>query len=436
MHSHFAAFAATFLLLILAPSAVAAPTQVDLRIEGRTETLFEGSILTDGHNVKGISDSQWHRCNGLNNGSNPVAGPTPTAASVDAMRIIGEGFDGNWYSQYDDYFITQWGPDRQDELDSAYWGVVVNNVFTNLGGCQYKLDGGDEVLWIFDAFGGRERLLLYPGDYSGGPVPLTATATLNQPFEVEVDSWPGYSEGEPPASPLRSTTPYEGAEVAPVTTAASGFQKVEVASPYTVTTAADGTAAITFTTPGWHRIKATDFAAGVESVVRSNRLDVCVPQPPASDCGAFPADAQMRTPPPPVPGEVDQPEEENPDPVSPGGGGGSANPRGDSPPPPPGSADPVRVALKALDRSRLASGIVGVKWAVTDAGPGLAGWKIAAKTLGRIGARFVTRASGKAKSSAQVRLPRGGTYMLEISFTDVLGRESTAQLGKVRVPKP
>jgi hypothetical protein len=436
MQKHLVALVATVLLLILASSAVAAATQVDVRIEGETDTLFEGPILTDGHNVKGISDSQWHRCNGLNNGSNPVARPTPTAAAVDAMRIIDEPFDGNWYTQYDDYFITQWGPDRQDELDSEYWGIVVNNVFTNLGGCQYELDGGDEVLWIYDAFGGRERLLLYPGDYSGGPVPLTATATLNQPFEVEVDSWPGYSEGDPPASPLRSTTPYEGAEVGPVTTAASGFQKVEVASPDTVTTAPDGTATITFTTPGWHRIKATDFAAGVESVIRSNRLDVCVPQPPASDCGALPADAQVRMPPPPVPGEVDQSEEEDPDPGSPGGGGGSASPPGDSPPPPPASAARLRVALEALDRSRLASGIVGVKWAVTDAGPGVAGWKIATKTLGRIGARFVTRAGGKAKSAAQVWLPRGGTYKLKITFTDVLGRESTAQLGKVRVPKP
>lgn len=434
MHRYLAAFlAATVLSLVLASVASAAPAQVNVRIEGETETIFEGPIVTDGHNVKGISDSQWRRCNGLNNGHNPVAGPTATAASVDAMRIIGEPFDGNWYTQYDDYFITQWGPDRQDELESEYWGIVVNNVFTNVGGCQYQLDGGDEVLWIYGAFHGRERLLLYPGDYSSGPLPLTATATLNQPFEVEVDSWPGYGEGEPPASPQRSTTPYEGAGVAPVTTASSGFQKVEVASADAVTTAADGTATITFTTPGWHRIKATDFAAGVESVIRSNRLDVCVPDPPATGCGAPPADAQVRIPPAPVPGEVDPPEEEEPDPKDPGGGaGGGANPPSDRP---PVGADPIRVALKALDRSRLSSGIVCVSWAVTDAGPGLAGWKVAAKAIGRKGSRFVTRASGKVKSSARVRLPRGATYELKITFTDVLGRQSTAQLGKVRVPK-
>jgi hypothetical protein len=427
-------FAAAVLSLALASTVSAAPAQVEVRIEGETETLFEGPVLTDGHNVKGISDSKWHRCNGLNNGHNAVAGPTPIAAAVDAMRIIGEPFDGNWFTQYDDYFLTQWGPDRQDELASEYWGIVVNNVFTNVGGCQYQLDGGDEVLWIFDAFDGRERLLLYPGGYSGGPVPLTATATLDQPFEVEVDSWPDYSEGEPPASPLRSSTPYEGAEVAPVTSASNGFQEVEVASGDTVSTAADGMAAITFTTPGWHRIKATDFDAGVESVIRSNRLDVCVPEQPASGCGPLPSDAQLRTPPAPVPGEVDPPEEDEPDPGSPGGEGGVAK-TPSAPRTPPAVAGSARIALEALDRSRLSSGIVGVKWAVTDPGPGLAGWKVAAKVLGRKGSRFLTRASGRTGYSAQVRLPRGATYKLKITFTDVLGRESTAQLGKVRVPK-
>jgi hypothetical protein len=429
-----ALFAATVLSLALASIAGAAPARVNVRIEGETETLFEGPVLTDGHNVKGTSDSSWRRCNGLNNGANALAGPTPTAASVDAMRIIDQPFDGNWFTQYDDYFVTQWGPDRQDELVSEYWGIVVNNVFTNVGGCQYQLDGGDEALWIYDAFNGRERLLLYPGDYSGGPVPRTATATLNQPFAVEVDSWPDYSEGQPPPSPQRSTTPYESAEVAPVTTAANGFQSVDVARPDTVTTAADGTATITFTTPGWHRIKATDFAAGVETVIRSNRLDICVPDPPASGCGALPGDAQVRTPPPPVPGEVDPPEVTEPDPDSPGGDGGGAKTPSD-PPPPPAVAGSVRVALKVLNRSRLANGIVGVSWTVTDAGPGLAGWKVAAKALGRKGSRFLARAGGKAGSSAQVRLPRGASYKLRITFTDVLGRESTAQLGKVRVPK-
>ena len=38
-----------------------------------------------------------------------------------------------------------------------------------------------------------------------------------------------------------------------------GFEKIETNSPETVTTNSEGKASITFTEPGWHRIKATAF---------------------------------------------------------------------------------------------------------------------------------------------------------------------------------
>ncbi|HEU4944559.1 MAG TPA: hypothetical protein VFT10_05290, partial [Solirubrobacterales bacterium] len=120
MHKPIAALtAAVIFVFFIAPAAQAAPSEVNVRIEGKTETLFEGPILTEGHNVKGITDTgapAWgRRCNGLNNGANPSAGATPIAASVDAMAILGEGFDGDWYGDdFEDYFITQWGPERQN----------------------------------------------------------------------------------------------------------------------------------------------------------------------------------------------------------------------------------------------------------------------------------------------------------------------------------
>ncbi len=312
-----ASLVASLLTVLAAPVAQAAPAQVNVRIEGRAETLFEGPILTDGHNVRASSDSEapeaGRRCNGLNNGKNPTPGPTPTAAAVDAMGLAGEGFDGRWYAEpFEDYFITRWGPDAQSLAENAYWGIVVNNVFTSVGGCQYQLDAGDEVLWVYDAFSGRPRLALYPGDYSGGALPLTATAALGQPFEVEVDAWPGSGEGSPPASPQRSTTPFAGAEVAPVITSPKGFEKVDTASLDTVVTGADGRTSIVFDEPGWHRIKATDVSGGAESAVRSNRLDVCVPEPSASDCGPLPPEDQVRAPAPP--GGEEEPKEEKEEP--------------------------------------------------------------------------------------------------------------------------
>ena len=441
MHKPIAALLAVFIVLLAAPAAQAAPAEVNVRIEGKTETLFEGPILTDGHNVRGITDAKapaWgRRCDGLNNGAHPTPGPTATAASVDAMAILGEGFDGDWYGagSFDDYFITQWGPERQDVGEGDYWGLVVNNVFTSVGGCQYQVDAGDEVIWVYDAFDGRPQLVLYPGDYSGGSVQLTAKATLNVPFEVTVVQW-GHvcCNSAPPPSPTRSITPFEAAEVGPMAPTVRGFERVDTASDETVETGPDGTATITFETPGWHRIKATALSGGKETAIRSNRLDVCVPAPPATDCvPQLRPDDQVRIPPPSDLEEEPGPEEPAEEPTSDQGKGQPGSP----PTPPlvePAVADQVKVALRGLDKSQIATGIVGVSWRVQDAGAGISKWLLSAKRLGLRGARFVTRATGRDKSSAQVRLPRGARYLLRLTVVDLLGRSSSVNLGAVRIP--
>jgi hypothetical protein len=284
-----------------APAAQATPTQVNVRIEGKSETLFEGPILTEGHEIEASSDTQQRPCDGINpnDPENTTPGPTPTAASVDAMSLLGETFDGRWYGGYDDYFITRWGPDREEQGMS--WGVLVNNVFTDVGGCQYELRAGDEVLWAYNAFASKPFLALLPvaAGYTSGTRPLTATAELSKPFEVEVLDYSDDKEDVPPATSERTgSAPYADADVSPVQTSVKGFEKVETTNPETVTTEADGRVSITFTTPGWHRIKATAVnAGGEESAIRSNRLDVCVPEAGASGCGEPPAEDQVRIPP-------------------------------------------------------------------------------------------------------------------------------------------
>jgi hypothetical protein len=431
---------ASLLTIALAPVAQAAPTQVNVRIEGRSETLFEGPILTDGHNVRASSDSSapagGRRCNGLNNGKNPLPGPTPTAAGADAMSLIGEDFDGLWYAQpFEDYFIKRWGPDAQNEGAGEYWGVVVNNVFTSVGGCQFQLDGGDEVLWVYDAFSNRPRLLLYPAGYSAAALPAPVTVGVGEPLELEVDSWGGYNEGDPPAAPTRSTTPYNDAEIAPVATDAQGFERVEADSPQAVTTGADGKAEISFAQTGWHRIKATVVnSGGKETVVRSNRLDVCVTPDPS--CATLPPEDFVRT-------AAGSGEEESGGDEEEGDGPGGTSPVDAAPrtatKPPAGpnepEAAPVRLRLSRLDRSRLANGLVGVSWKVLDAGPGIASWSISSQALGHPGARYVRRASGSGRSAATVHLPRGATYRLRLTVVDALGRSSTASLGRAEVPR-
>ncbi|HEX3362688.1 MAG TPA: hypothetical protein VHS74_16965 [Solirubrobacterales bacterium] len=454
-------------LLPLAPVAGAAPVTLNVRIEGAHETLFEGPLAVEPHGVKATSDTAQRSCDGINSldPENTVPAPTPTAAAADAMALIGETFDGQWYPGFNDYFIKRFGPDAEKEGKS--WGILVNNTFTNVGGCQYQLDGGDEVLWAFNAFDFRPFLALFPAaaNYTSGPRQLTATATLGEPFEVEVAAYEDDAEDNPAAGPSRTaSSAFAGADVSPVTTSASGFEKVETSDPATVVTNPAGKASITFTTPGWHRIKAAVRGSGEEAAIRSNRLDVCVLGAGETSCGAPPVEDTVRVP-PPTPdetgGEGGEGTGGGPDGESPGGegadgelpigavfvqqppadGGGSNPTTSTSSPSPalgPSKSAPktgrLRVSVPNLDRGRLRLGRLGVSWKVLEAGPGVTSWTIASQLVGAKKAPFVRRASGTGTTSASLRLPPGATYLLRFTIVDALGRSSDVTIGKVTVP--
>lgn len=444
---------ATLSLVLLVTAAPAAQTQVNVRIEGRTETLFEGPVLVESDGVRASSDTQARSCNGINtlDPENVLPAPTPTAASADALGLIGETFDGQWYPGFDDYFITRWGSDPQSPGEAAYWGILVNDTFSNVGGCQYGLDGGDEVLWAYDAFKGRPDLALFPeaAHYAAGPRPLTATTGLNEPIALEVAAYEDDEENRPPASPGRTGSgPIANAEVAPVVTSAKGFERVNTKAAATVKSDAGGKTSITFTEPGWHRIKATIAGAGGEAAIRSNRLDVCViggvatkALEGATSCNELPAADGVRVA-PRIVGEVDAPTTgggsgSGGETGSGGNSGGGSQPNSVTPanaaaPSPAGS---LRVSLPKLDRKLLAKGKVGLSWNVTDAGPGVRGWTVSSFTVGQKGARWVTRASGSAHTAATIALPKGHAYKLRFAITDTSGQTSTVALGKVRVPK-
>jgi hypothetical protein len=261
-----------------AATAVAAPVELTVRIEGAAKTLFEGPILSDGHDVRASSDSAARHCDGTNGGAHLFPGPTPTAAAVDATGLVGEDFDGRWYPGFDDYLVERWGPDAQEPEASAYWGLLVNGALTPVGGCQWQNAPGDDVVWAYDAFTGRSFLRL---------TAATAAVEVGQPLEVLAQSYGG-GEGEEP-----KLEPAAGVTVAPVATEpGNGFQTVQVGSPAAVATAIDGTASLSFDSPGWQRLKAQEDAG----YVRSNRLDVCVEPPGGGSCGPLPEDAQLRVP--------------------------------------------------------------------------------------------------------------------------------------------
>jgi hypothetical protein len=488
-------------LLALTSAAEAAPVTVNVRIEGKTETLFEGPVSVTPHAVKATSDTVERRCDGINmlDPWNTTPEPTPTSSSVDAMSLIGESFDGLWYPGYDDYFIKRFGPDAEKEGKS--WGILVNNTFTDVGGCQYQLDAGDEVLWAFNAFEFRPILALFPAaaNYASGPRPLTATATLGQPFEVEVASYDDDTEDVPPAHPERAgSSDFDGADVSPVTTNASnGFERVDVEDPATVKTDSHGKASITFTTSGWHRIKATvpatRLGATEEEAIRSNRLDVCVPAVGQTGCGALPAEDEVRVPQATIEAPareqkeheeqeereaqeaqekverearevvereerevreareaVERKEREARETVerakldaeakeaaekAAAAGTGQSSPPIQRPPTSGSTPTPgaLRVSVPKVDPKQLKLGNVALAWKVLAAGTGVKSWTISSQSLAGKKAPYVKRAGGSTATSASLRLPPG-SYRLRFAVTDALGRTSNVTIGKVVVP--
>lgn len=216
-------------------NAVAAPVTVTLRVEGATQTLYEGPVTTDGHQIdKGDGP---HPCDGTNGGANAAPGPTMTSALDDS----GIDWAGTWFSGFEDFGIDRIGPDAADA--SRFWGYALNYTPSNVGGCQQQVAAGDEVLFGFDFFNKQHLLRL------SGP----ARAAAGEAFTVTVVDGNGGA-------------PMSGASVGGATTGSPGTATVSIADP------------------GVHRLKAERSDS-----IRSNGLDVCVYTRGSGGCGTEPA---------------------------------------------------------------------------------------------------------------------------------------------------
>jgi hypothetical protein len=216
-------------------AAAAVPTQVKLRVEGATQTIFEGNVTTDGHDVTTPS-SGTHKCDGTNNGANPSAGPTPTSALDDGSKLGTYTWDGTWFDSFEDFLVDRVGPDSA--TSSQFWGQFVNSEASQVGGCQQLVASNDEVLWAFDAFSKQHVLEL------SGP----ASATTNEVVEVQV---------------------VDGQDDSPVAAA-------EVGGTFT---GPDGRATLQFGAPGVYVLKAAR-----DDSVRSNAISLCIDPPGAEPC--------------------------------------------------------------------------------------------------------------------------------------------------------
>jgi hypothetical protein len=216
-------------LAVTASAALATPALVNVRVEGATRTIFEGPVLVEGRTIT-TETGGTHKCNGTNNGANPSSVPVPTAALADAALIGGFTFNAEWFPSLEDYFVTRIA--ETAETSTEFWATLVNDEFIPVGGCQFRLHSGDEVLFAFNGFSAEHILKLT------GP----SISFAGHPVTVEVTDG---SSGEPIAGALVGTTGN-----------GSGVE-----------TNTKGEATITFSHPGLTRLKASKPGS-----IRSNAL--------------------------------------------------------------------------------------------------------------------------------------------------------------------
>jgi hypothetical protein len=209
-------------------------SSVFLRIEGATDTIFEGSVISGPRNITTPSGGT-HHCDGTNNGNNPKSGATCTTALDEAACRFGFPYDGSWSPAFDDYFITS--IDDSTQTSTQFWGLLLNYQFTPVGGCQQQTQPSDNVLWAYDAFNAVNFLQASPNsDFS------SMTGVGN----VGVQKYLYVRDGS-------TSTPISGASIAGAITDANGR------------------ATVSFTTAGTFSFKATKSGS-----IRSNAVKIIV----------------------------------------------------------------------------------------------------------------------------------------------------------------
>jgi hypothetical protein len=247
------------LIGLLLSSSACASIPVKVRIEGSAKTLFEGPVSTeaviDPPGISTPSSGGAHPCDVKDNGSNGgfgTAAATPTTALYDVAVAHGLTFDASWSKSFTDFFVSQVGTDVNGGApEFPSWGYAVNYTTAGVGGCQFQLAPGSEVLWAYNYFNLTHLLSL------SGPAAVNSGA----PFAVHV------SDGQ-------TGEPISGAALGEV----SG--EVTTTIPSSPTTDANGNATIVLGHVGAVTLKATRSDA-----VRSNGLAVCVHNGNDGNCG-------------------------------------------------------------------------------------------------------------------------------------------------------
>ncbi|HEV2975691.1 MAG TPA: hypothetical protein VGX69_11985 [Solirubrobacteraceae bacterium] len=248
---------------------------MNLRVEGKTATLYEGPVSAEAISaLRTASSPEPHPCNVSENGGNEgfvAAGANATTALYDAAVAQGLAFNAEWFPSLHDFEVTKVGPDENGGKAEGFpsWGYAVNYATANVGGCQFQLAPGNEVLWAYNYFNLAHLLAL--------TAPVSANA--GTPFTVHV------ADG-------RTGEPISGATIG---TLSGGATTPLPGSP---STDASGNATVILPAAGMIALKATQLES-----VRSNALDVCVHAGADGTCGTTKTNAGLeispvKSPPP------------------------------------------------------------------------------------------------------------------------------------------
>lgn len=163
---------------IACPSASAAQaTSAYFRIEGGSEgNIFDGCIASDPRSITTPSGGT-HKCDGTNNNANPNPGATLTTQLDQASNQEGFRYDGSYSATFVDYFITS--IDVSTQTGNQYWGVLLDRVFTQGGGCQTQFSPAQEGLWAYDAFAPNRMFLSISPQYQVVRSGETSSVVLN-----------------------------------------------------------------------------------------------------------------------------------------------------------------------------------------------------------------------------------------------------------------
>ena len=171
----------------------------NLRVEGPSSTIFEGTIVSGPRNITvSASDTDYftYYCDGVHNNQ---PNPSPFNTALDALDAASKStkastskkftYDGRFNSYFDDFIIDQIaGVHNVEGENPLFWGLLYNWKIPARGnglyisGCATEVHTGDNVLWAWNATEHRIYLKVTPGTVAtkkGTSVIFTVTDGLS-----------------------------------------------------------------------------------------------------------------------------------------------------------------------------------------------------------------------------------------------------------------